>query len=110
MNEVFVGFNSAWPERNKGAISYAVFQSGVLEKAKKPQPSSFPNAAEIINKLQEECHDVLVAVDQPIIVPNHCGSRSFDRVAASLMSQLHSGVQPPHRTRERGWPWRRRSA
>ena len=35
MNEVFVGFDSAWAERNKGIISYAVFQSGVLEKASK---------------------------------------------------------------------------
>ena len=69
MNEVFVGFDSARAERNKGTISYAVFQSGVLEKAKKPQPSSFLNAAEIINRLQKECHDMLVAIDQPIIVP-----------------------------------------
>ena len=97
MNEVFVGFDSAWAERNRGAISYAVFRSGVLEKAEKPQPSSFLNAAEIINKLQKECHDVLVAIDQPIVVPNHCGSRSVDRVAASLMSQLYSGVRPANR-------------
>ena len=97
MNEVFVGFDSAWAERNKGIISYAVFQDSALVKAKKPRPSSFLNAAEIISRLQKECHDVLVAIDQPIIVPNHCGSPSVDRVAASLMSQLYSGVQPSMR-------------
>ena len=97
MKEAFVGFDSAWSVRNLGAISYAVFQGETLERAELPQLSSFRNAAEIIKELRKECDDVLVAIDQPIIVPNQCGSRPVDSVAASLISKLGSGTQPANR-------------
>ena len=102
MKEAFVGFDSAWSVKNKGAISYAIFQDGVPEKARmeNPRPASFDDAAEIIEELQKECHDVLVAIDQPIIVPNHTASRPVDGVARSLMSRLRSGVQSANRNKE----------
>ncbi len=99
MKEAFVGFDSAWSVRNKGAISYAVFQEDTLEREALPQLSSFRDAAETINELRRECDDVLVAIDQPIIVPNQYGSRPVDRVAGSLMGKLCSGTQTANRNK-----------
>ena len=65
-----------------------------------PQPSSFADAVEIIQKLRSECYDVLVAIDQPIIVPNPIASRPVDGVARSLMSRLRSAVQSASRNKE----------
>ena len=97
MKEAFVGFDSAWGGKNKGAISYAVFQDGALEKEGLPQLVTFLEAAQIVNALHRECDNVLVAIDQPIIVPNQSGSRPVDRVAGSLMGRLRSGTQSANR-------------
>ena len=40
---------------------------------------------------------LLVAIDQPTIVPDLTGSRPVERVAASLVSRLGGGVQPGRR-------------
>ena len=98
MKEAFVGFDSAWSAKNQGAISYAVSQ-GVWQRTEVPRPASFNDAAEIIKALHEECDDVLVAIDQPIIVPNPDRSRPVDGVARSLMSRLRSGVQSANRNK-----------
>ena len=102
MKEAFVGFDSAWSVKNKGAISYAILQDGVPEKAsmENPRPASFHDAAKIIKDLLKECDDVLVGIDQPIIVDNPDSSRPVDGVARSLMSRLRSGVQSPNRNKE----------
>ena len=100
MKEAFVGFDSAWGGKSKGAISYAVFQGGTLEKEGLPQLVTFPEAARIVNALRRECDNVLAAIDQPTIVPNQSGSRPVDKVAGSLMGQLRSGTQPANRGKE----------
>ena len=51
------------------------------------------NAAGIIEDLQGECDYVLVAIDQPIIVPNCTGSRPVDLVVRSFMGKLGSAAQ-----------------
>ena len=99
MKQAFVGFDSAWSRRKKGAIAYAIFQDDKLQDVEEPQSSSFCDAAQVIKNLQSECHDVMVAIDQPTIVPNHRGNRPVDRVAASLISRLRSGVQPANRSK-----------
>ena len=99
MKEAFVGFDSAWAVRNSGAIAYAVFDGDDLEISL-PQLADFPDASRIINKLQLECDDVLVAIDQPIIVPNPDHSRPVDLVARSLMSRLRSAAQSASRNKE----------
>ena len=99
MREAFVGFDSAWAGRDPGAIAYAIFQGDALEWEELPQLASFPQAAAIINNLRGECDDVLVAIDQPTIVPNQSGSRPVDGVAAALISRLRSGVQPANRNK-----------
>ena len=98
MKEAFVGFDSAWAGNRQGAISCAVFQRDTLEKVCLPQLADFSDAARMIEKLKKECDDVLVAIDQPIIVPNRAGSRPVDIVARTLMGRLRSGVQSASRT------------
>ena len=71
-----------------------MFQGHRLETFETPKPSSFNDAVKTIVGLKKTCHDVLIAIDQPIIVCNQNGMRPVDQIAASLMSRLHSGVQP----------------
>jgi hypothetical protein len=42
---------------------------------------------------------VVVALDQPTIVPNVSGSRPVDKVAGSLVSWIGGGVQPANRSK-----------
>ena len=100
MVEAFVGFDSAWGVKNSGAIAYAVFDGDNLETISLPQLADFPDATRIINMLGRECDYVLVAIDQPIIVPNPNGSRPVDLVARSIMAQLRSAAQSASRNRE----------
>ena len=98
MKEAFVGFDSAWGGHRAGAMAWVVFQGEVLEKWTLPRPVGFADAAEIIEELQWECDDVLVAIDQPIIVPNDSGSRPVDVVVDSLMQHLKSSALIANRT------------
>ena len=98
MREAFVGFDSAWSIKNKGAICHVVYQGNSLEEVCLPKLSSFDEAGQIIRDLQKECQDVLVAIDQPIIVCNRSGSRCVDRIARRLIHRLRSGVQSANRT------------
>ena len=70
-----------------------------MESEAMPQLTSFAEASEIIKKLRDKCDDVLVAIDQPTIVPNQNRSRPVDGVAAALISRLRSGVQPANRNK-----------
>ena len=101
MKKAFVGFDSAWSVRNQGAICYAICQGGDPPEVSLPELSDFQDAARIIENIREECDDVLVAIDQPIIVPNETGSRRVETVARSLMSpnRLRSGVQSANRNK-----------
>ena len=98
MREAFVGFDSAWGGHRAGAIAWAVFQDEVPEQTHLPRLVGFADAAEIIEDLQRKCDDVLVAIDQPIIVPNDTGERPVDGVADLLMRQLRSGALTANRT------------
>ena len=101
MKEAFVGFDSAWVGESAGAISYAVFRETNLENVSLPRVADFADAARIIEYLQGQCDDVLVAIDQPIIVNNQAGSRPVDPVAGSLMGRLRSGTQPANRNKDK---------
>ena len=101
MKEAFVGFDSAWGVNTIGAIAYAVFQDNVLVKVPAPRVADFADAAEIIKILQGECDHVLIAIDQPIIVPNDEGQRPVDSVADAIMQQLNSSALKANRTEKR---------
>ncbi len=95
--EAFVGFDSAWAGKAPGGFASATFSQGRLVGTRLPQPASFDRAATIIEELASTHDYVLVAIDQPTVVPNETGSRPVDKVAASLVSRLGGGVQPANR-------------
>ena len=94
MREAFVGFDSAWAGKAPGGIAWATFEGDRLAAFTEPKLARFDEAARIIETLRSECDYVLVAVDQPTLVPNETGSRPVDRIARCLISKLGSGVQP----------------
>ena len=100
MTEAIVGFDSAWGVKNNGAISFAVFEGDNLQRLSLPHLADFPDAARIIEMLRRECEYVLVAIDQPIIVPNLNGSRPVDLVVRSMMGQIGSAAQSASRNKE----------
>lgn len=100
MKEAFVGFDSAWGGHRAGAIAWVVFHDEVPEKAPPPRLVGFADAAEIIEDLQRECDDVLVAIDQPIVVPNDRCNRPVDDVGDSLMQHLNSSALKANRTEQ----------
>ena len=101
LREAFVGFDSAWAGKTPGGIAAATFSQDRLLETRLPEPAGFDHAAAIVEELASTHHYVLVAIDQPTVVPNQSGSRPVDRVAASLISRLRGGVQPANRGKTR---------
>ena len=99
MSEAFIGFDSAWSGKI-GGIAWASFRKNRLQNFYEPKPANFDEAAFIIETLQAEHDYVLIALDQPTLVPNETGSRPVERIAASVISTLESGVQPSNRSKE----------
>lgn len=99
MREAFVGFDSAWAGKAPGGIAWASFVDHRLESCAEPQLAGFDDAARRIETLRTEHDYVLVAIDQPTVVPNQTGQRPVDGVARSLIAQLRSGVQPANRSK-----------
>ena len=100
MKEAFavVGFDSAWSVKNKGAICYAIYEHGLPPEVSLPQTASFDDAARIVGDLKERCDEVLVAIDQPIIVPYSTTGRPVDTVVKSFMGKLRSAAQSAMRS------------
>ena len=92
MKEAVVGFDSAWAGNESGAICYAIIEGDTI-KVNIPRLSDFADAAEMVKVLERECDHVLVAIDQPIIVPNYDSGRPVDSVAKSFMVRLGSSAQ-----------------
>lgn len=96
MREVIVGFDSAWTNssKNPGAIAAYVLEQGHPVTFCPPSSATFGEALQFIGKWTAKADYVLIAIDQPTVVPNRDGSRPVDRVAGSLVSKLRGGVQP----------------
>ena len=99
MREAFVGFDSAWAGRAPGGIAWATFSNRRLETCTEPQLAGFDDAERIIETLRTDHDYVLVAIDQPTVVPNQTGQRPVDGVARALIGKLRSGVQPANRSK-----------
>jgi len=100
MNEAFVGFDSAWGGSKNGAVAWASFRGTRLHDLGEPKPANFKDAACIIETLRAEHSYVLIALDQPTLVPNETKSRPVERVAASLICSLKSAIQYTNRGKE----------
>jgi predicted RNase H-like nuclease len=100
MKQVLIGFDSAWANNPKapGAICAIVYQDGQPTAFNPPQLVNFSQAADVVRRLTHDTEYLLVAIDQPLVVPNDEGMRPCERVAGSLISKLGGGVQPARRS------------
>lgn len=100
MREAFIGFDSAWTDnrRNPGAICALIVDDDQPSVFHPPSLVTFDQAAEFVLRTTSGCDYVLIAIDQPTVVPNEHGMRPVERLAASLISKLKGGVQPARRS------------
>ena len=96
---VFVGFDSAWADNPKapGAICSVVFDGDRFVDFHHPESVGFSQAFAHIERVLRPNLPILVAIDQPTIVPNDKGMRPVDKTVASLISWIGGGVQPANR-------------
>ena len=96
---VVVGFDSAWTDhrRKPGAICAAFYGDGTCEHFEPPRLVSFAEGLSFIATVERPGVPLIVALDQPTIVPNTTGSRPVDKIAGSLVSWVGGGVQPANR-------------
>jgi predicted RNase H-like nuclease len=96
-----IGFDSAWTDqvRAPGAICIIRCELGSAPLFVAPKLSGFAQALDLVRAEALRAKRILVAIDQPTIVPNGSGSRPVDKVAASLISWLGGGVQPANRSK-----------
>jgi len=99
MREVIIGFDSAWADTpgKPGAIACYIMEGGLISTVHLPRSATFAEASQLIRDWAEGAAYVLIAIDQPTIVPNYHGGRPVDRVAGSLVSKLLGGVQMARR-------------
>ena len=92
----FVGFDSAWAGNplKLGAICSISFSDKEFFDFKEPEPVGFTEASDYIDLIRRPEMPMLIAVDQPTIVPNSTGMRPVEKVVASLISWMGGGVQP----------------
>lgn len=98
--EAFIGFDSAWGDKNPGSIAWASFSDRGLERCCLPKLASFNEAISVCKKLRTGHDFLLIAIDQPTIVENSSGSRPVEGVIRPLIGKLGSGVQPASRKKE----------
>ena len=102
--EAFIGFDSAWGDKNLGSIAWASFSDLRLERCCLPKLASFNETISVCKKLRA-CHDfLLIGMDQPTIVENYSGMRPVEKVVGSLIGRLKSGVQPANCKRKEFGP------
>lgn len=103
MKVTFVGFDSAWADNPKtlGAICSIDYDGESFSNFHEPALVGFKEAQEFIAGVRQEDGLMLIAIDQPTVVPNQKGMRLIERVAASAISWLDGGrVQPAYRDRK----------
>jgi predicted RNase H-like nuclease len=96
VSAIFVGFDSAWADNPKapGAICSVRFDGFGFADFRMPELINFDGALEYIHGQHHDDIPMLVALDQPTIVPNETGMRPVERSVASLISWMGGGVQP----------------
>jgi predicted RNase H-like nuclease len=99
MDVTLFGFDSAWADNPKqpGAICAVHLLAGGAHDFVEPALVTFDGALDFVRKEQGRSPLNLVAVDQPLVVPNHTRGRPVERIAASLISFAGGGVQPSNR-------------
>lgn len=96
MNRVYSGFDSAWTDRNQGAIS-SIIESGGQLSLLGPVLTGFEQALKILDEHRGTAEYQLLAIDQPIIVENPSHMRPVEYAVGSLLGKMGGAVQPANR-------------
>lgn len=96
-NTIIFGFDSAWTDKNPGAICVLSFDDCGHVTFNPPMLVRFRDALSHIEHLRITAGRTVVAIDQPTIVPNASGMRPAERIAASVLSYTGGGVQPANK-------------
>lgn len=99
-NTIIFGFDSAWTDKNPGAICVLSFDDCGKVTFNPPRLVKFWEALSCIRHLRVLSGRTVVAIDQPTIVPNTSGMRPAERIAASVLSYTGGGVQPANKEKE----------
>lgn len=95
----FIGFDSAWTAHKRGALcGVVVGPTGTRVLA--PVSASFEEALAAIHQLGAGVDVCLVAIDQPLVVPNQTGRRFAEDVVSVPIGRRLGGVQPANRSRK----------
>lgn len=95
---VYTGFDSAWTRGRQGAIA-SVRLNGDRYEFLPPVPASFEDALTVIESHGAGARRHLIAIDQPLIVPNQTRSRPCEAAVRPVICRLKGGVQPANRDR-----------
>lgn len=93
---VYSGFDSAWTGNNLGACASIIEEDGRLT-LEGPFNVSFGEALTRLKKHNIPGTYHLLAIDQPLIVPNATGKRPVERAVSHLVGHCGGGVQPSNR-------------
>jgi predicted RNase H-like nuclease len=93
-----VGFDSAWTAHNRGALC-GVVVGPLGTQVLAPTSVTFDEALTAINELGRGVDVRLVAIDQPLVVPNQAGRRFVEAVVSGPIGRRLGGVQPANRRR-----------
>lgn len=94
MRQTIIGFDSAWADNTPGGICALSMDKGKVVEFIEPRLVRFLDAAEFIQSERNRSDYVLIALDQPTLVPNASSIRPVERVAGSIVNRIGGGVQP----------------
>jgi predicted RNase H-like nuclease len=99
MRQTIIGFDSAWAGNTPGGICALTVQTGKIADFFEPILVNFEEAVTFIECMNATSEYVLIALDQPTLVPNAEGIRPVERVAGTIVNGLGGGVQPANRSK-----------
>ncbi len=88
---------SAWMDRAPGGICSIAFDGERFKDFGAPKLMGFDGALSYIESVRRNNTAIIIALDQPTIVPNQTGMRPVEQVVDSLMRWLGGGVIPTNR-------------
>lgn len=97
LSTLIIGFDSAWSERNRGAIVAVVRESdGTIREAGLPKLANFDDAEQAIDEWKDhyQPESTVIMIDQPIIVRNATGQRPVEQIVSSSVGKRRGGMQP----------------
>jgi predicted RNase H-like nuclease len=99
VSQIFIGFDSAWADKNPGAICALTVTDEGETRLIEPVLCDFDNALRVTNEAVAASQYVLLTIDQPASVPNWHGLRPVEKIAMDVLREMDSAVPPANRSK-----------